>query len=372
MSVLFIGIGAGVACGKIYLDSRAKDERPPPPIIPGDLEALQRTFNQVSNYVLPSIVHLRTPDGEGSGVIVNKEGYILTNLHVVQSVLRTRDQEVTAIDYDGISYPCEVFGYDRDTDIAVLKPLNPPSEITPAELGDSDEVNVGDWVLAVGSPFGLRNSVTAGIVSAKHRRASTQKYENYIQTDAAINPGNSGGALVNLKGKVIGINTMIVVGDARFSSRSFAGVGLAIPINTAKYVMERILKEGRVRRGFLGVQLIGLQEIVALSQLGQLPEGLEEYYDKLHDVQGKKDLMDALKVKSLDGGFVVTVVPGSPASKSGVKQGDIITKIDGVAVKDVDDIRDRIAKSLPGTTISITLMREGKEITLSATLSELK
>ena len=271
--------------------------------------------------------------GLGTGVIVSDDGYVLTNNHVVGDA-----DEVSVKLSDNRVFKARVVGTDRKTDLAVLK--IDADNLHPARLGDSDRLRVGDWVVAAGNPFGLTASITAGIVSAKGRaNVGIADYEDFIQTDAAINPGNSGGPLVNLHGEVIGINTAIFT-----KSGGYMGIGFAIPINMAKSVMNSLIKEGRVVRGFLGVQIQNLDEGLAKS-FG---------YD------------------GTDGALVADVVPGGPADKAGLKPGDIIVQFNGHKVKDNNDLRARVAATRPGTETTLEIIREGKRIEKRVKIGELE
>ncbi|MCS7238543.1 MAG: DegQ family serine endoprotease [Thermoguttaceae bacterium] len=263
--------------------------------------------------------------GLGSGVIVSADGYILTNHHVVA---RATEIEVTLS--DGRRFPGKVVGSDERTDLAVVK--IEATGLVPAVLGNSDAVEVGEWVVAIGSPFGLDQTVTAGIISAKGRSdVGIADYEDFIQTDAAINPGNSGGPLVNMRGEVIGINTAI-------ASRTggFMGVGFAIPSNMAKAVMDAILTHGRVERGFLGVTLQPLTE----------------------------ELAESFGYKGTKGALVADVTPDQPAAKAGIKPGDIIVEYNGTPVESVTQLRNAVAMTRPGTKVNIVVVREGRRVEL--------
>src|SRR5215813_11210277 len=232
----------------------------------------------------------------GSGVIVDKRGYILTNNHVVEQATKVQVQ----LDGDPAKYTAKVVGVDEATDLAVIK-IDAGKELPFAKLGNSEGVQVGDWVLAIGSPFGLNATVTAGIISAKDRAGIGQQFQRFLQTDAAINPGNSGGPLVDMAGQVIGINTAIITGG-----RGYEGVGFAMPSNTAISVYDQIVKSGRVTRGSIGVSF---QEELGTNQI-------------------------TLKSLGAPYGVVIEAVePGSPAEKAGLKGGDVITAVNGGAVK---------------------------------------
>jgi serine protease Do len=275
--------------------------------------------------------------GMGSGIVIDKEGHILTNNHVV------RDMDQIKVRFPG-SEPCDavVVGTDPRSDIAVIKIKDKlPRGIVPADLGDSDAIRVGDWVLAVGAPFGYEQTVTAGIISAKGRTRidnDADKYEDFIQTDAAINPGNSGGPLVDLKGEVIGINTAIAT-----SIGQFAGVGFAIPINMAKHVIRDLITSGKVTRGFLGIGIKDLDEDTA------------------------KDL----GLTHAKGVLVKEVQKDGAAEKAGIKPADVILRYDGKDVVDSGRLRNLVADTKPGTKVQMVVVRDGKERTLNATVGEL-
>ena len=247
--------------------------------------------------------------GSGSGVIVSADGYILTNNHVISGV-----DEITVVMADGEQYDAEVVGSDPQSDVAVIKV--DAKDLPAAKLGDSDAIEVGEWVLAVGNPFELQNTVTAGIISARGRSGispmSTSSYEDFIQTDAAINPGNSGGPLVNLDGEVIGINTAIAT-----RTGGNIGIGFAIPINMAKQIMEQLIDTGKVTRGWLGVII---QNIT--------PE-----------------LKDEFGLKTTEGALVGDVDKDGPAKKAGVRRGDVIVEYRGEKVKDINQLRNLV---IPG------------------------
>lgn len=261
----------------------------------------------------------------GSGVIVDKRGYILTNDHVVDQATKI---QVQLDGGDTTKYTAKVIGVDSDTDLAVIK-IETTKDLPVAKLGNSDGVNVGDWVLAIGSPFGLQATVTAGIISAKDRGGiggSEHQFQHFLQTDAAINPGNSGGPLVDLAGQVIGINTAIITG-----SRGYEGVGFALPSNTAISVYNQIIASGKVTRGSIGVSFHPdvASNPITLQSLGA-PYGV----------------------------VIESVEAGSPAEKAGLKPGDVITSVNGKPVKNGDDLVNPIAQSAVGSKVKLTYYRD--------------
>ncbi len=267
----------------------------------------------------------------GSGVIVSENGYILTNNHVIQGA-----EEIKVILIDKREFKGKVIGSDPRTDLAVIK--IDATNLPMLKFGESGRLKAGDVVLAVGNPFGLNQTITMGIVSAVGRsNVGIADYEDFIQTDAAINPGNSGGALVNTDGRLVGINTAIFS-----TSGGYMGIGFAIPSDMAKNVMESIIKHGRVIRGWLGVSIQNLTPELA-KQLG---------------------------IKEEKGALVTDVVKGSPAEKAGLKRKDLITEFAGKKVEDPAGLRNMAAGTAPGTTVQIKILRDGKERSLSVTLSE--
>ncbi len=267
--------------------------------------------------------------GEGSGVIVDPKGYILTNYHVV-----TGAEKITVHLFDGRELVGTVRGADSRTDLAVVHVE--ATDLPVAALGDSDKMQVGEWVIAIGSPFGLEETVTVGVVSAKGRSGlGTGNYEDFIQTDASINPGNSGGPLVNIEGEVIGINAMII--------QPGQGIGFAIPINLARTIMVELIKTGKVIRPWVG---IGLQDITP-------------------------DLMKFFNLKQKEGALVSQVYVGSPAEKSGLKIGDIVMEVDGVKIKNSQDLVREVLKKKVGQKINFIVLREGKRIEISVTTAQM-
>ena len=264
----------------------------------------------------------------GSGVVLNANGYIVTNFHVVDGADRVRVK--LNDDPPGVLHTARVIGSDSETDLAVIK-IDPPKDrpLVPARLGDSEKMGVGDWVLAIGSPFDLEETVTAGIVSAKGRTLPNgRQFQSFIQTDAAINPGNSGGPLVNMSGEVIGINTAIFT-----QSFGYQGVGFAMPSNTVRTVYEQLTgPDHRVSRGSIGVEFSGAPN-PALARVYGVKSGVT----------------------------VQNVLPGTPADKAGLQTGDTITSINGKTVKTGDDLVSIVSNTKPGTKVQITYVRDGKE-----------
>jgi len=267
----------------------------------------------------------------GSGVVVSPDGYILTNNHVVDGAT-----DVKVSFYDKSEYPAKVVGTDKAADIAVLKVNR--SGLTSLPFADSSKAQVGDVVLAMGEPFGLRGTVTMGIISAMGRGGlGIERFEDFIQTDAAINQGNSGGALIDTRGDLIGINTAILSGETGGNQ----GIGFAIPANLARNEMDQIMKHGKVTRGFMGI----------LPQ--ELTPELAKQFGIAHGVA------------------VTQVEPNSPAEKGGLKVGDVITAINGNATEDVNEFRLQVAGFAPGTTIHLKIARNGQTLDLPVTLGEL-
>jgi len=259
----------------------------------------------------------------GSGFIIDKKGYILTNYHVVKGASKIKVKL-----HDGSSYNAKIVGSDPKTDIALIKIDPKEKKLKVAPLGDSDKIKIGDWVLAVGNPFGLSYTVTAGIISAKGRVIGEGPYDNFLQTDASINPGNSGGPLINIKGEVIGINTAIVAQGQ--------GIGFAIPINMAKEILPQLKTRGKVIRGWLGVYIQAVTPELAKS----------------------------FGLKITKGAVVTQVLKGSPAEKAGLKEGDVILEYRGKEIKGVRDLPRLVAMTPPGTRVKMKIFRDGKIKTL--------
>jgi len=289
-------------------------------------------FQQFFGGQMPQAPQQQREMGLGSGVIVSPDGYILTNNHVV-----AKSTDIKVFLRDKRQFPGKVVGTDPQTDIAVVK--IDASNLPTLVLGDSSKLQVGDYAFAIGNPFGVGETATMGIISATGRNGlSIEDYEDFIQTDAAINPGNSGGALLNAHGEVIGINTAILSGG----SGGNQGIGFAIPINMAKYVMQQILKNGKVVRGYIGV---GIQEVTPA-------------------------LAKAFNAPPEKGALVGNVQPNSPGSKAGLQRGDVITELDGKPISGANDLRLKIGAMGPGTTVHLKLLRNGQPREVTLTLGE--
>jgi serine protease Do len=270
--------------------------------------------------------------GLGSGFIIDKDGFILTNNHVVENA-----EEIQVKLSDDRQFPAKIVGRDPKTDIALIR-IEADGPLEPLPWGDSDKLEVGDWVVAIGSPFGLGNTVTAGIVSAKYRRIGAGVYDDFIQTDASINPGNSGGPLLNTAGEVVGINTAI------FSeSGGNIGIGFAIPANMAKALLPQ-LRKGKVIRGWLGVMI---QEVT--------PE-ISEKFD----------------LKTEQGALVSQVTPGGPADKAGIERGDVIVSFDGKPIKEMHDLPSIVATTPVGKRVSVDVIRKGEKKTFEVEVGQMK
>ncbi|MFQ5682144.1 MAG: DegQ family serine endoprotease [Candidatus Binatia bacterium] len=269
----------------------------------------------------------------GSGFIIDRQGFILTNNHVVDNA-----QKIIVKLADGKELDAKVVGKDAKTDIAIIK-VNAEGDLPVAILGDSDHLQVGEWVLAIGNPFGLDHSVTSGIVSAKGRQIGQGPYDNFIQTDASINPGNSGGPLLNLKGEVVGINTAI------FSrSGGNIGIGFAIPINLVRELLPQLKAKGKVTRGYLGV-----------------------FFQKV-----TPEIAESLEMSNAHGALVANVLKDGPAAKAGMKVGDVIIEFDGKEIKDSRDLPNIVARTPVSRKVPVKVLRDKKVVTLSVVIGKLK
>ncbi len=357
-----IGYNGGVYSGKLFgIESKIKNE----PSVKKAIE-IQQAFRLVAKTVLPAVVNISAehvvkvpvfnfppefsdpffqfffgePEREyiqkslGSGVIVNEDGYILSNYHVVKNATRIRVKL-----RNKKSYKAKIVGVDPKTDLAVIKIK--ANHLPVAPLGDSDKIEIGDWAIAIGNPFGLSHTFTVGVISAKGRSGifpGSSRYEDFIQTDAPINPGNSGGPLVNIQGEVIGINTAIAS-----PSGGNVGIGFAVPINMAKYVMKQIIEKGKVVRGWLGVTIQDLTEEIA------------KHFNR----------------EPYSGVLIAQVIKKSPAHKAGLKTGDIIIKYNGKKITSVNQLRTLVAETEPGTKVKITIIRNGKKKTVKVKIEEM-
>jgi serine protease Do len=324
---------------------------------------LSTAFKTVASQVEPSVVHITSlqrvrvrrsmfdagmdrvvPAGLGSGVIIDADGTIVTNNHVVKQA-----EQLLVRLTDGREFEARVIGRDEATDLAVLKVEG--ENLVPAKFGDSERLDVGEWVVAIGSPFGFSNTVTAGIVSAKGRsltpRETGRTYEDFIQTDAAINPGNSGGPLLNLRGEIIGINTAIAS-----RSGAYEGLGFAIPSAIVRAVVDNIRANGRVVRGWLGVELV----------------------DMTSAMENARSSREGVRVNAPNNGargvLVRRVLEESPAARAGLREGDIITRFRGNLVNE-QRLRTAIAITPPGTKAEVEVQREGERVVLTAELGDL-
>ncbi len=270
--------------------------------------------------------------GQGSGFIISKDGFILTNNHVIEGADVIKVSLSDNREFDAI-----LIGADPQSDVALLK-IEAPKNLPVVVLGDSDALEVGEWVIAIGNPFGLSQTVTVGVVSAKGRSSvGINQYENFIQTDAAINPGNSGGPLINVRGEVVGINT------ALFSKTGgYMGIGFAIPVNMAKSIENQLQKQGKVTRGWLGVAI--------------------------QDVD--KELAESFGLKQAGGILINEVQEDSPASKAGLKQGDVIVRLNDTVLEDVSELRNKIALIIPNTRVTLHIIRNGKEQQIKVIIGE--
>ncbi len=374
-TALAIMLGATMAASGMAMSQSAvtpKTEAPP------QARVLSRAFSSAAKALRPSVVRIdveaerpkagrqfRMPDsdgapffhrfmfpeggeviprhGTGSGVILDTSGNIVTNRHVVHGA-----SKLTVTLHDGRELAARVVGKDERTDVAVLKLTNPPRDLVAARLGDSQKLEVGEWVLAVGSPLGLEQTVTVGIVSGLGKtsskvRMSGDRVRSYIQTDAKINPGNSGGPLVNLDGEVVGVNTLINQGPG-------GSYGFAIPVNEVRRVAQVLMKEGRVRYAYLGVRVGDVKgvEPEEWEKLGRSPKNAPK-----------------------DGALVSELTPGSPAAGAGLRVGDIITSINDRRTDGAADVIDAVSSHPVGTKVNVSYLREGKSGTVQVALGEL-
>ncbi|MBX9744045.1 MAG: Do family serine endopeptidase, partial [Chlamydiales bacterium] len=263
----------------------------------------------------------------GSGFLISSDGYIVTNHHVIKNA-----KEITIVLNDGEEFTATVKGFDPRTDLAVVKIEG--NDFPFLQFGNSDEVDIGEWAIAIGNPFGLEASLTVGVISAKGRQdLGIAAFEDFIQTDAAINPGNSGGALLNLHGEVIGVNTAILSRNG-----GYMGIGLSIPSKMAQYITDQIIREGIVKRAYLGVLLQPID----------------------------KQLAEAMSLEKQEGVLIAEIVKDSPAEKAGLKQGDIILSYNNKPVKTLSQFRNDIAMMSPGSPVVLAILRNGKTLKITA------
>ena len=341
----------------LFVESNRKGGEADAPVkdVPTDILSTQRAFSNVSKKVTPSVVNISTVSRKkivqpffeanplfedffgapqtrrdkslGSGFLISKDGYIVTNDHVV------RDAESIQVKLSNDKvYDAKVIGGDQKTDIAVIK-IN-AADLPFVVLGDSDKLEVGQWAIAIGNPFGLDRTLTVGVISATGRsNMGIETYENFIQTDASINPGNSGGPLLNVYGEVIGINTAIVAAGQ--------GIGFAIPVNMAKPIFSQLIQKGNVSRGYLGVTIQPVTE----------------------------ELAQSFGLKQAKGALVNDVIKGGPADKAGIRQGDVITGVNGNEVTDPSYLQRTVAEAGIGKIVKIAIVRDGKALELSIALA---
>jgi len=358
----WLSIAALGGCSKkdeapLFLESNRKGGEAEAPVkdVPGDILSTQKAFSNVSKKVTPSVVNISTISRKkviqpffetsplfedffgapqtrrdkslGSGFLISRDGYIVTNDHVV------RDAESIQVKLSNDKvYDAKVIGGDHKSDIAVIK-IN-ATDLPAAVLGDSDKLEVGQWAIAIGNPFGLDRTMTVGVISATGRsNMGIEIYENFIQTDASINPGNSGGPLLNVYGEVIGINTAIVAAGQ--------GSGFAIPISMAKPILAQLIQKGSVSRGYMGVTIQPVTE----------------------------ELAQSFGLKQAKGALVNDVIKGGPADKAGIRQGDIITALNGSEVRDPSHLQRLVAEAGIGKIAKISIFRDGKALELGITLA---
>jgi Do/DeqQ family serine protease len=357
LSVAALGGCSGKNETPLFLESNRKGGQAEAPVkdVPTDILSTQKAFSNVSKKVTPSVVNISTVGRKkviqpffeanpffedffrapqtrrdkslGSGFFISKDGYIVTNDHVV------RDAESIQVKLSNDKvYDAKVVGSDQKTDIAVIK-IN-ATDLPAAVLGDSDKLEVGQWAIAIGNPFGLDRTMTVGVISATGRsNMGIETYENFIQTDASINPGNSGGPLLNVYGEVIGINTAIVAAGQ--------GIGFAIPVNMAKPVFAQLIQKGSVSRGYMGVTIQPVTE----------------------------ELAQSFGLKHAKGALVNDVIKGGPSDKAGIRQGDVITGLNGIEIKDPSHLQRQVAEAGVGKVAKISIFRDGKPLELSITLA---
>ena len=331
----FTGLAERLAPVVVNVSTRAKVSRQQAPAAPfGENDPLSEFWRRFFGGPPGSSPGGPVQEHLGSGFIVDRSGIVLTNNHVIEGADR-----ITVKLTDDREFDAKVVGRDPKTDLAVIRIGDGKENFPVAPLGDSSQLQVGEWVAAMGSPFGLANTITAGIISAKGRNIGAGPYDSFIQTDASINPGNSGGPLVNLRGEVIGINSAIVS-----QTGGNLGIGFAIPINLAKEILPDLIKTGKVTRGWLGVSIQRVTPEIAKAM------GLER--DR--------------------GALVSEVMQGSPAEKAGIRSGDVITEYDGKRIEQANDLPILVAQTALGKNVNVIVQRENKRVPVSVTVGELK
>jgi len=328
----FVGVAQHVRPAVVHLGTIERAKARPGPSAPpgsGDDPFFKDFFNQFFGSEGPGPRSEFRRPGLGSGVIIDKRGLVLTNFHVVKGA-----DEITIRLTDKREYRGQILGTDPKTDLAVVR-FDPDHTLTVAALGNSDDLRVGEWAVAIGNPFGLDQTVTVGVISATGRSdVGIATYENFIQTDASINPGNSGGPLLNLKGEVVGINTAIVAAGQ--------GIGFAIPINMVKRVVDQLVDKGKVVRGWLGVSL--------------QPLSLE--------------LAQSLGMSDTNGAVVGSTMANGPAAKAGLQQGDVIVGFNKVPIEDYRHVQRLVAESTVGKTVTLEIMRKKQKLSVPVTVAE--
>ena len=315
---------------ELFEEGANRPKRGPAPGMPFGPEGPLRDFRDFFDKFFGEMPKSYKARSLGSGFIIDPKGYVVTNNHVVDGA-----DKIKIILVGGKEYPATVKGRDPQTDLVLIQIVNPPADLPFLKMGDSDAIQVGDWVLAVGNPFGLGHTVTQGIISAKGRVIGAGPYDDFLQTDASINPGNSGGPLLNLEGEVIGINTAILA--------SGQGIGFAIPSNIAKSVIPQLESKGKVVRGMIGVQVQNVTPELAKSFGMSEPKGA----------------------------LVAQVNPDTPAQKAGIRRGDIIIEFNGHPIHEMNELPRMVAETAPGAKATLKILRDGKDKTLSLTIAEL-
>jgi serine protease Do len=369
-ALLFACLGGGFWAHAMWTSLRGRPE-PPAPSPLATADTLQAAFVTVAERVRPAVVHIGTVQmarprrapatpgpstddpffkeffdqffgrgrpgapgefrqpGLGSGVIIDRRGYVLTNFHVIKGADAVTVRLSSKRELRG-----RIVGTDAKTDLAVVR-FEPDHELRVATMGDSDALKVGEWAIAIGNPFGLDQTVTVGVISATGRSdVGVATYENFIQTDASINPGNSGGPLINLKGEVVGVNTAIVAAGQ--------GIGFAIPINMVRRVVDQLVEKGKVVRGWLGVALQPLS----------------------------KELVQTLGLPGSEGALVASTIPGSPAAKAGLQQGDVVLSYDKTPIEDSHHLQRLVAETRVGKAVALEVWRKKQRVQVTATVAE--